>query len=36
MEIGTFLRLAVAVSAALGHLPERGLVHKDIKPRRMK
>ncbi len=32
MEIGTFLRLAVAVSAVLGRLHERGLVHKDIKP----
>ena len=27
-----FLRLAVALSAALGRLHERGLVHKDIKP----
>jgi len=32
MEIGRFLRLAVALSAALGRLHERGLVHKDIKP----
>src|SRR5262249_47178425 len=32
MEIGTFLRLGVALSAALGRLHERGLVHKDIKP----
>ena len=32
MEIGTFLRLAVALSAALRQLHERGLVHKDIKP----
>jgi PAS domain S-box-containing protein len=32
MEIGTFLRLAVGLSAALGQLHERGLVHKDIKP----
>jgi PAS domain S-box-containing protein len=32
MEIRTFLRLAVALSAALGRLHKRGLVHKDIKP----
>ncbi|WP_284273913.1 trifunctional serine/threonine-protein kinase/ATP-binding protein/sensor histidine kinase [Bradyrhizobium iriomotense] len=32
MELGTFLRLGVALSAALGRLHERGLVHKDIKP----
>jgi serine/threonine protein kinase len=32
MEIGTFLRLGVALSVALGRLHERGLVHKDIKP----
>jgi PAS domain S-box-containing protein len=32
MEIGTFLRLAVALAVALGPLHERGLVHKDIKP----
>src|SRR6516162_1313200 len=32
MEIGRFLRLAVALSAALGRLHERGLIHKDIKP----
>jgi PAS domain S-box-containing protein len=32
MEIGTFLRLAVALSGALGRLHERGLIHKDIKP----
>ena len=32
MEIGRFLRLAVALSAALGRLHERGLVHKDLKP----
>jgi PAS domain S-box-containing protein len=32
MEVGRFLRIAVAVSAALGQLHERGLVHKDIKP----
>src|SRR5258708_1935413 len=32
MEVGGFLRLAVAISTALGRLHERGLVHKDIKP----
>src|SRR5262249_51177862 len=32
MEVGRFLRLAVALSAALGRLHERGLVHKDLKP----
>jgi PAS domain S-box-containing protein len=32
MEIGRFLRLAVALSAALGQLHGRGLIHKDLKP----
>jgi predicted ATPase/GAF domain-containing protein len=32
MEIGQFLRLAVALSSALSRLHGRGLVHKDIKP----
>jgi PAS domain S-box-containing protein len=32
MEMRTFLRLAVALSAALCRLHERGLIHKDIKP----
>jgi len=32
MEIGQFLRLGVALSAALSQLHERGLIHKDIKP----
>src|SRR6516162_4116258 len=32
MEVGRFLRLAVALAAALGRLHERGLIHKDIKP----
>jgi PAS domain S-box-containing protein len=32
MEIGLFLRLAVSMSGALGHLHGRGLIHKDIKP----
>jgi PAS domain S-box-containing protein len=32
MEIGRFLRLALALAAVLGRLHERGLVHKDLKP----
>src|SRR5215467_623835 len=32
MEVGRFLRLAIALAVALGRLHERGLVHKDIKP----
>src|SRR5262249_61119397 len=32
MEMGTFLRFAVAISAALGKVHQCGLVHKDIKP----
>src|ERR1700693_5377386 len=32
MEIGRFLRLGVALSAALGRLHGSGLIHKDIKP----
>jgi serine/threonine protein kinase len=32
MEVEKFLRLAVALSAALGRLHLRGLIHKDIKP----
>ena len=32
MGVERFLRLAVALSAALGRLHERGLIHKDIKP----
>jgi predicted ATPase/signal transduction histidine kinase len=32
MDIGQFLRLAVAISVALGRLHGRGLIHKDIKP----
>jgi serine/threonine protein kinase len=32
MEVGLFLQLAVALSAALKRLHGRGLIHKDIKP----
>ena len=32
MEVGKFLRLAVVLSAALGRLHQRELIHKDIKP----
>src|ERR1700726_1464579 len=32
MEITRFLRLAVSISAALGKLHRRSLIHKDIKP----
>src|SRR5215510_3019898 len=32
LEVGRFLRLAIAVAFALGRLHQRGLVHKDIKP----
>ena len=32
MEVGRFLRLAIAVTSAVGKLHQRGLVHKDIKP----
>ena len=32
MEIGRFLRIAVALAAAIGRLHGRGLIHKDIKP----
>jgi PAS domain S-box-containing protein len=32
METGRFLRFAIGLSAALGQLHERGLIHKDIKP----
>jgi serine/threonine protein kinase len=32
MEVGRFLSLAIAITAAVGKLHEHGLVHKDIKP----
>ena len=32
MEIGKFLRLSVALSAAVGQLHGRGVIHKDVKP----
>src|ERR1700722_3874183 len=32
MEIERFLRLAIALSAALGRVHQRGLIHKDLKP----
>src|SRR5215813_11816275 len=32
MEVGRFLRLAIAAALTLGRLHRRGLIHKDIKP----
>ncbi|HUA56426.1 MAG TPA: AAA family ATPase [Candidatus Sulfotelmatobacter sp.] len=32
MELGQFLRIAIAMAGALRHLHERGLIHKDINP----
>ena len=32
LELGRFLRLAAAITHAIGRLHERGLVHKDLKP----
>ena len=32
MEVGTFLRIAIAIASALGRVHQHRLVHKDIKP----
>src|SRR5229473_8130163 len=32
MELGTFLRIAIAIASALGRVHQQRLVHKDIKP----
>jgi hypothetical protein len=32
LKVTVFLRVAIGLAAALGHLHERGLIHKDIKP----
>ena len=32
MELTRFLRIAIALAAALGQVHRRGLIHKDIKP----
>ncbi|MDI3561904.1 ATP-binding sensor histidine kinase [Bradyrhizobium sp. Arg816] len=32
MELGSFLQLAIGLSAALGEIHDRGIIHKDIKP----
>ena len=32
MDVGRFLRLAAGITAALGKLHQRGLIHKDVKP----
>jgi serine/threonine protein kinase len=32
LDLAPLLRLAVGLSAAIDHLHERGIIHKDIKP----
>src|SRR5580693_694601 len=32
LDVARFLRLAIGMATALGHLHQRGLIHKDIKP----
>jgi PAS domain S-box-containing protein len=32
MDVSHFLRIAIPLAGALGHVHERGLIHKDIKP----
>jgi len=32
MEVGSFLRLAIGITGAVGKIHQRGLIHKDIKP----
>ncbi|WP_375770783.1 AAA family ATPase [Archangium gephyra] len=32
LDVSTFLELAVRISAALGHIHQQGVIHKDIKP----
>ena len=32
LDVSHFLRIAIPLAGALGHVHERGLIHKDIKP----
>jgi serine/threonine protein kinase len=32
LELGLWFRLAISLSTAIGHLHQRGVIHKDIKP----